>query len=128
VAGNIEDQDQLGSMEFATKLAGAKLVFVLGHSECGAVKGACDGAELGNLTGLLAKIKPAVSAVQGFKSDERSSKNKKFVESVTEENVRQTVANIRKDSPVLAGLETTGQIKIVGGIYDLQTGRITLVK
>ena len=128
VAGNIEDQDQLGSMEFGTKLAGAKLVFVLGHSECGAVKGACDGAELGNLTGLLAKIKPAVNAVQGFKADERNSKNKKFVESVTEENVRQTIARIRKDSPILAELETTGQLKIVGGIYELHTGKITLLK
>ncbi len=128
VAGNIEDQDQLGSMEFATKLAGAKLVFILGHSECGAVKGACDGAKLGNLTGLLARIKPAVDAVQGFKPDERNSKNKKFVESVTEENVRQTIANIRKDSPILAELESAGQLKIVGGIYDLRTGKVTLLK
>jgi carbonic anhydrase len=128
VAGNIEDQDQLGSMEFATKLAGARLVFVLGHSECGAVKGACDGAELGNLTGLLARIKPAVNAVQGFKEDERKSTNKKFVESVIEENVRQTMANIRKDSPVLAELEKAGQVKIVGGIYDLQSGKVTLLK
>ena len=128
VAGNIEDQDQLGSMEFATKLAGAKLVFVLGHSECGAIKGACDGAELGNLTGLLAKMKPAVNAVQGFKADERNSKNRKFVESVTEENVRQTIANIRKDSPVLTELEKSGQLNIVGGIYDLQTGKVNLLK
>jgi carbonic anhydrase len=128
VAGNIEDQDQLGSMEFATKLAGAKLVFVLGHSACGAVKGACDGAELGNLTALLAKIKPAVNAVQGFKPEERNGGNKKFVESVIEENVRQTTAAIRKDSPVLAELEKTGQIKIVGGIYDLQSGKVTLLK
>jgi carbonic anhydrase len=128
VAGNIEDQDQLGSMEFATKLAGAKLVFVLGHGECGAIKGACDGAELGNLTGLLAKIKPAVKAVQGFKADERNGKNRKFVESVTEENVRQTIANIRKDSPVLAELEKSGQLNIVGGIYDVQTGKVNILK
>jgi carbonic anhydrase len=128
VAGNIEDVDQLGSMEFATKLAGAKLVFVLGHTACGAVKGACDGAKLGNLTALLAKISPAVDAVQGFKPEERTSKNNKFVEKVIEQNVRQTMANIRKDSPVLAELEASNKIKIVGGIYDLHTGEVTLLK
>ena len=104
VAGNIENVDQLGSMEFATKLAGAKLVFVLGHTSCGAVKGACDGAELGNITALLANIQPAVQTVEGFKPEERNSANKEFVEKVIEQNVRQTIADIRKDSPVLAGL------------------------
>jgi len=128
VAGNIEDQDQLGSMEFATKLSGAKLVFVLGHSACGAIKGACDKAELGNLTGLLAKIRPAVDAVQGFKPEERTSANKEFVEKVAEQNVRQTMENIRKDSPVLAEMEASGKIKIVGGMYDLETGKIALLK
>jgi carbonic anhydrase len=128
VAGNIEDVDQLGSMEFATKLSGAKLVFVLGHTACGAVKGACDGAKLGNLTALLARIRPAVEAVQGFKPEARNSANKEFVEKVTEENVRETMADIRKDSPVLAELEASGKIKIVGGIYDLQTGKVTLLK
>jgi carbonic anhydrase len=128
VAGNIEDEDQLGSMEFATKLAGAKLVVVLGHSACGAVKGACDEAKLGNLTALLAKIRPAVDAVQGFKPEERTSKNEAFVEKVIEQNVRQTMAEIRKDSPVLAELEASGKIKIVGGIYDLHTGKVTLLK
>lgn len=129
VAGNVEDPDLLGSMEFATKLAGAKLVFVLGHSECGAVKAACDGgAELGNLTGLLDKMKPAVEAVQGFKAEERSSKNKDFVEKVIEQNVRQTIADIRKNSPVLAEMETSGSIKIVGGVYDLNTGKVTILK
>ena len=128
VAGNIEDEDQLGSMEFATKLAGAKLVFVLGHSACGAVKGAVDGATLGNLTALLARIKPAVDAVSGFKPGERTSANKEFVEKVIEQNVRQTMADIRKDSPVLAELEASGKIKIVGGTYDLHTGKVTLLK
>jgi carbonic anhydrase len=128
VAGNVEDQDQLGSMEFATKLAGARLVFVLGHTACGAVKGACDGAELGNLTALLAKIKPAVEAVPGVKPEERNSKNTEFVEKVIVQNVRQTMADIRKDSPVLAEMETSGKIKIVGGIYDLHTGKVTLLK
>jgi len=128
VAGNIEDEDQLGSMEFATKLAGAKLVFVFGHSACGAVKGACDGAKLGNLTALLARIKPAVDAVPGFKPEERTSKNEEFVEKVIEQNVRQTMSDIHKDSPVLAELEASGKIKIVGGIYDLHTGKVTLLK
>jgi carbonic anhydrase len=128
VAGNIEDEDQLGSMEFATKLAGAKLVFVLGHGACGAVKGACDEAKLGNLTALLARIRPAVDAVQGFKPEERTSKNNEFVEKVTEQNVRQTMADIRKDSPVLAELESSGKIKIVGGIYDVHSGKVTLLK
>ena len=129
VAGNVEDQDQLGSMEFATKLAGAKLVLVLGHSACGAVKAACDdGAQLGNLTGLLAKIRPAARAVEGFKPEERTSANNDFVEKVIVQNVRQTIADVRKDSPLLAEMEASGQIKIVGGIYDLQTGRVTLLK
>jgi carbonic anhydrase len=127
VAGNIENEDQLGSMEFATKLAGARLVMVLGHSSCGAVKGACDDAKLGNLTALLAKIRPAVEAVEGFKPEERTSANKEFVKKVTEQNVRQTVADIRKDSPVLADLERSGTIKIVGAIYGLQSGKVTLL-
>jgi len=129
VAGNVEDQDQLGSMEFATKLAGAKLVFVLGHSACGAVRAACeDGPPLGNLTGLLGKIRPAVGAVEGFKPQERTSANKDFVEKVIVQNVRQTMADIRKDSPVLAEMEASGKIKIVGGIYDLNTGKVTVLK
>ena len=128
VAGNVEDEDLLGSMEFATKLAGAKLVFVLGHTACGAVKGACDDAKLGNLTALLARIKPAVEAVQGFQPGERNSKNHEFVEKVIEQNVRQTIADIHKNSPVLSDLEASGKVKIVGGIYDLHTGKITLLK
>jgi carbonic anhydrase len=128
LAGNIENEDQLGSMEFATKLAGAKLVMVLGHSGCGAVKGAIDDAKLGNLTALLAKIRPAVKAVEGFKPEERTSANKEFVKKVTEQNVRQTVADIRKDSSVLADLERSGTIKIVGAIYDIRSGKVTLLE
>lgn len=129
VAGNVEDPDLLGSMEFGTKLAGAKLIFVLGHSECGAVKAACDGgAELGSLTGLLDKIKPATQAVEGFKPEQRNSKNKDFVAKATEQNVRQTMADIRKNSPVLTEMETSGSIKIVGGIYELDTGKVTVLK
>src|SRR5947209_5318664 len=99
VAGNVANNDILGSMEFACKLAGAKVVLVLGHTACGAVKGAIDNAELGNLTGLLARIKPAVDATTY--GGERSAKNYAFVDAVARKNVELTVANIRKDSPVL---------------------------
>jgi carbonic anhydrase len=129
VAGNVEDQDQLGSMEFAPQLTGAKLVFVLGHSACGAVKAPCeDAAPLGNLTALLGKIKPAVAAVEGFKPEERTSANNDFVQKVIVQNVQQTMADIRKDSPVQAAMEASGKVKIVGGIYDLHTGKITVLK
>jgi carbonic anhydrase len=128
VAGNIENGDQLGSMEFATKLSGAKLVLVLGHSGCGAIKGAVDGAKLGNLTGLLEKIRPAVDQVKGFSSEERKSANASFVAKVIEENVRQTVADIREKSPVMAEMERKGEVKIVGAIYDLKTGKVSLLE
>jgi len=127
VAGNIVNEDQLGSMEFATKLAGAKLVMVLGHSSCGAVGGACDGAKLGHLTNLLAKILPAVKAVEGFSPKERTSANKKFLASVVEKHIRLTVANIRKNSPILSKLEQEGKIKIVGAYYELKTGKISVL-
>ncbi|HEY2424369.1 MAG TPA: carbonic anhydrase [Pseudolabrys sp.] len=107
----------LGRMEFACKLAGAKVVLVMGHAACGAVKGAIDNAELGNLTGLLAKIKPAVQA-SNYKG-ERSAKNYAFVDAVARKNVEITVADIRKDSAVLAKLESRGAIKIAGAMYDL---------
>lgn len=128
VAGNIENEDQLGSMEFAAAASGVKLVMVLGHEACGAVKGACDGVELGNLTALLEKIRPAVEAVDGFAKSERTSKNSEFVAKVVEENVRQTVADIRERSEVLAGLEKEGKIKIVGAIYSLSDGSVSLLK
>lgn len=126
VAGNVENVDQLGSMEFAAGAAGVKLVMVLGHEACGAVKGACDNVELGNLTALLKKIKPAIKSVEGYEG-ERNSKNKEFVDKVIEANVRQTVADIRKRSEVLAGMEKEGKIKIVGAIYSLQDGKVTLL-
>lgn len=128
VAGNVSDNDQLGSMEFATKLAGASLVMVLGHTACGAVAGACDNAKLGHLTGVLAKIRPAVKAVQDVPAAQRVSSNPKFVDKVAAENVRLTTAKIRKNSPILAALEKSGDIKIVGGMYDLKTGRVSLIK
>lgn len=128
VAGNVENVDQLGSMEFATKVAGSKLVMVLGHEACGAVKGACDHVEMGNLTALLAKIKPAVDAVKGYEASERNSKNKAFVADVVEANVRQTVADIRAKSEVLRELEKSGDIMIVGASYSLHDGSVSLLK
>jgi carbonic anhydrase len=122
VAGNVENQDILGSMEFACKLAGAKVVLVMGHTACGAIKGAIDNAELGNLTGLLAKIKPAVQATTY--TGERSAKNYSFVDAVGRKNVEMTVADIRKDSSVLAELEAKGTIKITGAMYNLETGAV----
>jgi carbonic anhydrase len=122
VAGNVENPDILGSMEFACKLAGAKVVLVMGHTACGAIKGAIDNAELGNLTGLLAKIRPAVSATSY--SGERTSKNYAFVDAVARKNVEITMADIRKDSPVLAAMESNGAIKIAGAMYNLETGVI----
>lgn len=126
VAGNVENVDQLGSMEFATAAAGVKLVMVLGHEACGAVKGACDHVELGNLTALLEKIKPAVDAVEGHEG-KRNSKNPEFVAEVVKKNVEITVADVRKRSEVLAKLEKEGKIKIVGALYSLHTGKVTLL-
>jgi len=123
IAGNIAESDLVGSMEFACKVAGARLVVVMGHTSCGAVKGACDHVQLGNLTGLLERIQPAVAAVQNVPG-ERNSKNAAFVEAVTEANVRLTVEKIRELSPILLGMENGGQIQIVGCIYDLETGRV----
>jgi carbonic anhydrase len=120
VAGNVENPDILGSMEFACKLAGAKVVLVMGHTACGAIKGAIDNAELGNLTGLLAKIKPAVAATSY--AGERTSKNDAFVDAVARKNVEITMTDIRKDSPVLAAMESSGAIKIAGAMYNLETG------
>ena len=122
LAGNIENPDILGSMEFACKLAGAKVVLVMGHTACGAIKGAIDNAELGNLTGLLEKIKPAVQATTY--AGDRSANNYTFVDAVARKNVEMTVANIRKDSPVLAELEAKGTIKITGAMYNLETGMV----
>ena len=119
VAGNIANEDILGSMEFACKVAGARVVLVMGHTACGAINGAIDNVELGNLTGLLAKIKPAVKATK-FKG-EQSSKNAAFVDAVAQKNVELTIGEIRKKSAVLAELESKGAIKIAGAMYNLET-------
>ncbi len=122
VAGNIANDDLLGSLEFACAVAGAKVVLVMGHTACGAIKGAIDGAKLGNLTQLLDKIKPAVQATSY--AGERSSKNYEFVDAVAVTNVRLTMADIRRRSEVLAGLEKDGKIKMAGSMYHLSGGRV----
>src|SRR4029434_3826923 len=125
VAGNISNDDILGSMEFACKLEGAKVVLVMGHTSCGAIKGAIDNAELGNLTGLLAKIKPAMKATT--LKGELSSKNLAYVDAVALKNVELTMADIRKKSPVLAELESTGMLKIAGAMYNLETAKLNFL-
>jgi carbonic anhydrase len=119
VAGNIANEDILGSMEFACQVAGAKVVLVMGHTTCGAIKGAIDRVQLGNLTNLLAKIRPAVEATPY--DGERSSKNNAFVNAVARKNVELTMTNIRQQSSVLQSLESKGTIKIFGAMYDLDT-------
>jgi len=126
VAGNFVNEDILGSMEFACKLAGTKVIVVLGHTACGAVKGACDDAKLGNLTALLSKIKPAVKAVTApTDSNLRNSSNIDFVNKVAEKNVIMTLDTIRTQSPVLKEMEEEGSIKIVGAMYDIKEGTVT---
>jgi len=128
VAGNIVNEDLLGSIEFACKLAGTKIVVVLGHTACGAVKGACDDAKMGNLTILLDKIKPAVNAVaEPSDPDMRNSKNIDFVNEVVLKNVHLTVENTRRMSPVLKEMEDNGEIKIVGAMYDIANGEVTFL-
>jgi len=125
VAGNFVNEDILGSMEFACKLAGTSLVVVLGHTACGAVKGACDDAKLGNLTAMLSKIKPAVNAVPEPQDQSlRNSGNIEFVNTVAEKNVNLTIDRILAESPVLAEMAQNGEIKIVGGMYDIHTGAV----
>ncbi|WP_333810176.1 carbonic anhydrase family protein [Flavobacterium sp.] len=124
IAGNIVNTDILGSMEFACKVAGSKLIVVLGHSKCGAVKGACDHVEMGNLTELLSKIQPAVYEEKDTK-EERSSKNNEFVENVAAINVKRSVKNIIERSFVLEQMLENGQIGIVGAMHDIETGVVT---
>jgi len=122
VAGNVVNDDLLGSMEFGCAAAGAKVVLVLGHTACGAVKGAIDDVVLGNLTGLLARIKPAIPATKF--DGEKSSKNLAYVDAVARANVMLGIADIRRRSPTLEALENKGNIKIAGGMYDLATGMV----
>ncbi|WP_366918993.1 carbonic anhydrase family protein [uncultured Gimesia sp.] len=127
VAGNFQNTDILGSMEFACKLSGAKLVFVLGHENCGAISGAIDGAKLGNITSMLTNIQPAIDHFSKYEGD-KTSQNKEFVHMVAEQNVLETINGIRKNSPVLHEMEKQGKIKIVGGIYNMDTGKVSLLE
>lgn len=124
IAGNFVNEDILGSMEFGCKIAGSKILVVLGHSQCGAIKGACDNVSLGNLTALIEKLRPAVSAVTGFPG-ERCSQNAEFVQAVAQENVHLTVEAILERSPILREMNQKKEIGIVGGLHDIETGQIT---
>jgi carbonic anhydrase len=125
IAGNFVNKDILGSMEFACKLAGTKLILVLGHTACGAVNGACDDAKLGNLTGMLDKIKPAVQAIKVPENPTlRTSANADFVNDVAKKNVELTINNIREQSPVIAEMESAGEITIIGAMYNIENGEV----
>ena len=124
VAGNFVNTDILGSLEFATAVAGSKVIVVLGHTECGAVKGACDHVELGNLTSTLANIAPAVYAVGDLVPGERTSANKAYVQAVADENVEMTVQNIVNRSPVIRGLVESGDLIVIGAMHDVATGGV----
>jgi len=123
IAGNIVNEDILGSMKFGCKVAGAKIIVVLGHTKCGAIKGACDNVELGNLTSLISKIKPAVDQ-ETVTSNNRTSSNASFVENVAELNVSLSVKNILLKSPIIAEMVKNDQIGIVGGVHDISTGEV----
>jgi carbonic anhydrase len=123
IAGNILNEDILGSMEFATKIVGTKVLIVLGHTKCGAIQGACNHVELGNLTTLLNKIQPAIFNEKKT-TENRTGSNSDFVNNVTELNVHLTIDRVRRESPIIAEMEELGQIKIVGGLYDVETGEV----
>lgn len=123
IAGNILNEDILGSMEFATKVMGTRIIVVLGHTKCGAIVGACNHIEMGNLTTLLNKIQPAIYKEQET-TENRNGSNETFVNNVTELNVFLTIDRIRRESPIIAQLEHEGTIKIVGGIYNVENGRV----
>ncbi len=122
VAGNFVNEDILGSMEFACKVSGSKVILVMGHEHCGAVKAAVDNVKLGNITPMLAKIRPAVLSLE-YEGD-KTSKNEEFVHMACESNVKNTINEIRKQSPILKEMEDNGEIKIVGAVYDMDSGKV----
>jgi carbonic anhydrase len=123
IAGNILNEDILGSMEFATKVVGTKVLAVIGHTKCGAIVGACNHVEMGNLTTLLNKVQPAIFN-EKLTKENRTGSNPDFVKNVTELNVQLTIERIRRESPIIAELELDGKIVIVGGLYDVETGEV----
>ena len=127
VAGNFVNDDILGSMEFACAVSGSKLVLVLGHEHCGAVKAAIDGVQVGNITAMLTRIQPAVDKARARYSGDTSSKNEEFVHEVCEQNVVDTMAAVRARSSILADLEGQGKIRIVGAVYDMDTGVVSFL-
>ncbi len=127
IAGNFVNNDILGSLEFACKLAGSKLIVIMGHTSCGAVKGACDHAQLGNLTGMLEHIKPAMELVKTADGEERNSSNINFVNRVAVENVMLTIEKLKKDSPVLNEMIDANEIEVVGAMYDVASGKVTFL-
>jgi carbonic anhydrase len=127
VAGNFENTDILGSLEYSCAVAGSKLIMVLGHESCGAVKAACDGVELGNITKMLDNIMPAVKKSSEEVEGESNSSNKEFVAKTVENNVLLTMDRIREKSGILQELEDIGDIKIVGGVYSITTGKVTML-
>ena len=127
IAGNFVNEDILGSLEFACKVAGAKAIVVMGHTSCGAIKGACDKAELGNLTQMLEKIMPAVDAIHTPEGADRSSANAEFVDAVAAKNVELTLAKIKENSPVLEEMIEANEIEIVGAMYDVASGKVSFL-
>ncbi|MDP5231356.1 MAG: carbonic anhydrase family protein [Cellulophaga sp.] len=126
VAGNFINEDILGSMEFGCKVAGSKLIMILGHEHCGAVKAAVDNVKLGNITAMLSKIRPVVEKLQDYKGD-KTSANEEFVHMVCEHNVKKAITDIREKSSILKEMEDSGEIKIVGGVYDMDTGKVDFI-
>lgn len=124
IAGNFADTEMLGSMEYATKVAGSKVLVVLGHKNCGAVKSAIEGVELGNITALLDHIEPAIAITDGFPEDQSNIKNEDYVNAVIKNNVKHTIEEMRKKSPIIAELENNRDIKILGAFYDVSNGTV----
>lgn len=127
IAGNFVNEDILGSLEFACKVAGAKAIVVMGHTSCGAIKGACDKAELGNLTQMLEKIMPAVDAIHTPEGADRSSANAEFVDAVAAKNVELTLVKIKENSPVLKEMIEANEIEIIGAMYDVASGKVSFL-
>ena len=124
IAGNFADEEMLGSMEFATKVAGSKVIVVMGHESCGAIKSAIDNVELGNITTMLGHIDPAIEMTGNFPEDQRTVKNKEYVDAVIKNNVKHTIDKIKTDSPIIAEMAQNGEINILGAYYNVDTGSV----